>query len=434
MLHGLIIALGLGAGWACVRLLRGRAVAWFGPPLLAALIGAVGWALSGGLGELSSLTPLLSLSLLACGAGAALGAAAHSDWNTRRRLALSLAILALSAEGALLLAWLGSGHSDNLSPSYVLLFGGISLALVAFRQGVLPEQVRWRAGVRGSVALCTVLGVGLWWWHCEALAEDTVAWLSGDLVANVSHQAAWGLWGAVGVAGVLLLGSSTQAWVRRFGAGLALAVGILLPLPTLAMRWVVQERCDEHLPQAPGLFDAIIADPGVEIPGGWCRAPLTPSLKCPRAPTLYEKSATGGWAARRLEADPLDTLWRQRWDRPGSIQGERLRMDVGGPHLGAWLVSGGNREPEDLDGTLAGLMEGVSSCRLSQREAYPMVVDLLVAESGEVRSASLSSASAYSALEQSCVVAMAQELNFPVSSCPGEQRVLVPVYAGWEKE
>lgn len=432
MLHGLIIALGLAGGWACARLLRGRSVAWLGMPVVAALLGAGSWLLSGGFGVLSALTPLLSLSLLAVAAGAGLGAAAHSDWNTRRRIGLSVAILVLSIEGALLLGWLGSGYSQNLSPSFILLFAGLSLALVAFRQGVLPEQVRWYSGLQGSVAACGVLGVGLWWWHTEALAENTLASLSGDLVANVSHQGAWSVWGAVAVASVLLLGVSAQPWVRRFGAGLALAIGLLLPLPTLAMRWAVQERCDEHLPEAPGLFDAIITDPPIEIPVGWCRAPLTPSLRCPRTPTLYEQGNGVAWQARRLEADPLDTLWRQRWTRPGSIQGQRLRVDDGEPHLGSWMVSGGNREPEDLDRTFEGLMDELAICNLVWEEAHPMVVDVVVAETGDVRSAKLQSASAFSASDQACVVRVVQGLQFPVSSCAGDQRILVPFYAGWE--
>ena len=432
MLHGLIIALGLGGGWACARLLRGRAVAWFAVPALGLLLGLGGWLLMGGVGVLSVLTPLLSLSLLGAGAGAGLGAAAHSDWNTRRRLGLSVAILALSIEGALLLGWLGSGYSQSLSPSFVLLFAGVSVALAAFRQGVLPEQVRWVAGLQGSVAVSAVVGVGLWWWHTEALAENTLSSLSADLVANVSHQGAWGLWGAVALASVLLLGVSAQPWVRRFGAGLALAIGLLLPLPVLAMRWTVQERCDEHLPEAPGLFDAIVTDPPIEIPAGWCRAPLTPSLKCPRTPTLYEQGNGVAWVARRLEADPLDTLWRQRWTRPGSIQGQRIRVDVGAPHLGGWMVSGGNREPEDLDGTLEGLMDELAVCGLPWDEAHPMVVTVVVAETGDVVSAKLQSASAFSASEQACVVQRVRELQFPVSSCPGNQRILVPVYAGWE--
>ena len=135
MLNGLIIALGLGGGWACVRLLRGRAVAWLGIPVLAMLLAAGAWALSSRIGVLSVLTPLLSLSLLACGGGAGLGAAVHSDWNTRRQLGLSLTLVVLSAEGALLLAWLGRGLSENASPTLVLVFAGLSLALVAFRQG-----------------------------------------------------------------------------------------------------------------------------------------------------------------------------------------------------------------------------------------------------------------------------------------------------------
>ena len=106
MLNGLLIALGIGGGWACVRLLRGRAVAWLGIPVLALLFAGGAWALSSRIVVPSALTPLLSLSLLACGGGAGLGAAVHSDWNTRRQLGLSLALLVLSAEGALLLAWL----------------------------------------------------------------------------------------------------------------------------------------------------------------------------------------------------------------------------------------------------------------------------------------------------------------------------------------
>jgi hypothetical protein len=441
LLHGLIIALGLGGGWACVRLLRGRAVAWFGLPVLAALLAVGAWALSGGVGSVSGLTPLLSLSLLACGAGAGLGAAAHSDWNTRRQLGLSLVLLALSAEGALLLAWLGKGHSANASPSLVLLFAGLSLALVAFRQGVLPDQVRWRAGLRLSVALCSVLGVGLWWWHCEVLAWQAqpgrvpVASLTADLVANVSHQGAWAVWGAAGVAGVLLLAAASQPWVRRLGAGLALAIGILLPLPTIAMRWTVQEHCEEHLPEARGLFDAIVADPPIEIPAGWCRAPLTPSLKCPRTPTLYQQSTGRVWVARRLEADPLDTLWRQRWTRPGSVQGQPIRGDFGRPHLGSWLVSGGNREPEDLDGTLEDLIIAMQGCGLPVEPAPAMVLDLVIAESGEVRSVDLRSASSYSIPERACLEEMViVQLKFPVSSCAGDQRVTVPIYAGEEAD
>ena len=431
MLNGLIIALGLGGGWACVRLLRGRAVAWLGIPVLAMLLAAGAWALSSRIGVFSVLTPLLSLSLLACGGGAGLGAAVHSDWNTRRQLGLSLTLLVLSAEGALLLAWLGKGLSENASPSLVLVFAGLSLSLVAFRQGVFPEQVRWRAGLRGSVALCAVLGVGLWWWHCESLA---LALLAGDLVANVSHQGAWAVLGAAGLAGVLLLGAAAQPWVRRFGAGLALAIGILMPLPTMAMRWTVQERCKEHLPQAAGLFDASVPDPPIQVPAGWCRAPLTASLECPRAPTLYQQSTGRSWAARRLKADPLDTLWGQRWTRPGSVQGQAIRSDFGGPHLGPWLVSGGNRQPQDLDGTLEDLIRAVQGCGLSEDPAPAMVFDLVIADTGKVLSTSLRSASSYSSTQQVCLTKQAKELEFPVSTCMGDQRLMVPIYAGNEAD
>ena len=77
-------------------------------------------------------------------------------------------------------------------------------------------------------------------------------------------------------------------------------------------------------------------------------------------------------------------------------------------------------------------MDELAVCGLPWDEAHPMVVTVVVAETGDVVSAKLQSASAFSASEQACVVQRVRELQFPVSSCPGNQRILVPVYAGWE--
>lgn len=428
MLNGLIIGLGVGLGWAWVRLMRGRALSWLGLPVLAALLGFGGWALGGG----GAPWAALSLSLLACSAGAGLGAGLHSDWNTRKRPGLSLALLALSLEGALLLGWLGQGQSENASPSFVLLTAGFAAAMVAFREGVLPEQVRWRAGLRGSVALCAVSGVGLWWWHCEERVHTEVASLTADLVANTSHQGAWAVAGAAGLAGILLLGAAAQPWVRRFGAGLAMGLGVLLPVPTVAMRWVVQERCAEHLPSGPGLMEAEDEDPPIEIPTGWCRAPLTPSLECPEVDTLYQQTRGSSWSVRRVEADPMDTLWRHRWTRPGSRRGQVIRVDGGRPHLGSWLMISGNREPEDVDGTLSDLVDAVAGCGIPRAKAPAIVLEMVVAQSGEVRSVQAREGHSLSERELACVVDLARDADFPVSTCDGDQSLAVPLYAGAE--
>jgi hypothetical protein len=135
-----------------------------------------------------------------------------------------------------------------------------------------------------------------------------------------------------------------------------------------------------------------------------------------------------------LKADPLDTLWGQRWTRPGSVQGQAIRSDFGGPHLGPWLVSGGNRQPQDLDGTLEDLIRAVQGCGLSEDPAPAMVFDLVIADTGKVLSTSLRSASSYSSTQQVCLTKQAKELEFPVSTCMGDQRLMVPIYAGNEAD
>lgn len=423
----LIIAVGSAGGWASARLGRGRIVGWLLLPVLAALGVGLSWFLNPQDPFFGSAGLSLGLAM-----GGGLGAAAHSDWNTRRSVGLGLAVLALSVEGALVLGVLGQGRAASASPSWMLLLAGLGLAFVGARRGVLPQQAAWSARLRWAVSLCAVFGVGLWWGHTEWLADHTVPSLAGDLVANVTHQGAWAVWGAAAVAGVLLLGASDAPWVRRFGASLALGCAVAMPWPALGMRWAVQRQCDAHLPEPVGVFDAIPSDPPIEIPEGWCRAPTTPSLRCPSVPTLYQQSTGTGFVVRRLERDPLDTLWGERWGRPSSVLGETLRLDTGTLHLGDWLVSTGNREPSDLDGTLEDFVDRALRCGGAQDAVPGVVLDLQIDSLGRVQDLALRGTEGLGAEDLSCLEDQARALEFPVSSCRGVQRVMVPFYLGSE--
>lgn len=408
---------------------RVGAIAALGP-----LGGVVGWGLSGA-PDVGLLT--LATSALAAALGAGLGLVIGPVWNLRRSWGVPLALTALSLELAALTVALGLGRVSDHRAALVLLVAGSAAGLSALRVGTTPQMAAWTRGLRGVVIGLDLLGVGAFWAWQEQRALALAAPLDADLLGNAAAMGAWALTGAAVLGGVLWLGRGAVPWVPRLGAALLLGGGLLLPLPVLAMRWANARACDAHLPQPISVAERLeqgLPDP-IEIPQGWCRAPLEPNLECPRTPTLYTLDGNG-WIAQRTEQDPNDSLWGHAWRRRGGINASKLRdPDLDTAHLGRWLVSGGNREPMDLDGTLQEFLETGPAFE-STDPRPPAIVRLEIDQFGRVVDLQLDEAAPGEdhGVSAEALAFVFSQLDFPVSACPGTQELVFPYYRGAEAD
>jgi len=391
------------------RRMRGRRVPWFALPA-SALIPAGILALVtllDGVPMVSAATGagLATFGLLGCACGVATGLRGQPRWNLRRSWGVSMAVMLVAVEIAILAAWWGSTIApDHAGSPAVVLLAGAALALAASRRGATPESAQWTRRLRYGTSLTVILALGAWWFRAEALSwviEPHA--LSADHSANASTLAGWILPAGLAMAMVPALVSLRLSWVKRLGPLLLAAAMLVMPMVLGGLIVVDNAACGQHRP-TPNSFAERLQLQRTLDEAPWCRSTPEYYPVCEDETSRWDRqqdhwSVLGNRFHGPDTQQPLgkDTLHREHLPlRPGLVYKVTGRWEV--PELEAGLREG---------------IANIAACL--EQETRTVSVSVFISPSGQTGVARNTT----SPEEETCIEEVLERIELPEPGCEG---------------